>query len=180
MRRRAQAERAGARWRRANAARLSPRGRRPKGGKIVIAHSNWSSYAEGERWTVVFDIVPASGQHILMDGTAGRDYQPGRFWRERERLDDYRDHAAHDQGIRRERHCRVRPLAQGHAVCHVDRRICRDHAQGQQRRLCEFVADRRPQDGRDWLPGAGAARTLRSRRRRTATLCRRTLPRTRH
>ena len=42
-----------------------------KGGKIVIAHSNWSSYAEGERWTVVFDIVPASGQHILMDGMPG-------------------------------------------------------------------------------------------------------------
>jgi hypothetical protein len=42
-----------------------------KDGKIVIAHSNWSSYAEGERWTVVFDIVPASGQHILMDGLPG-------------------------------------------------------------------------------------------------------------
>jgi hypothetical protein len=42
-----------------------------KGGKIVIAHSNWSSYAEGERWTVVFDIVPARGQHILMDGMPG-------------------------------------------------------------------------------------------------------------
>jgi len=42
-----------------------------KGGKILIAHSNWSSYAEGERWTVVFDIVPASGQHILMDGMPG-------------------------------------------------------------------------------------------------------------
>ena len=42
-----------------------------KGGKIVIAHSNWSSYAEGERWTVVFDIVPSSGQHILMDGMPG-------------------------------------------------------------------------------------------------------------
>jgi hypothetical protein len=41
------------------------------GGKIVIAHSNWSSYAEGERWTMVFDIVPASGQHILMDGLPG-------------------------------------------------------------------------------------------------------------
>jgi hypothetical protein len=40
-------------------------------GKIVIAHSNWSSYAEGERWTVVFDIVPASGQHLLMDGMPG-------------------------------------------------------------------------------------------------------------
>jgi hypothetical protein len=42
-----------------------------KDGEIVIAHSNWSSYAEGERWTVVFDIVPASGQHLLMDGLPG-------------------------------------------------------------------------------------------------------------
>ena len=42
-----------------------------KDGKIVIAHSNWTTYAEGERWTVVFDIVPASGQHILMDGLPG-------------------------------------------------------------------------------------------------------------
>ena len=42
-----------------------------KDGKIVIAHSNWSSYADGERWTVVFDIVPAKGNHFLMDGTPG-------------------------------------------------------------------------------------------------------------
>ena len=42
-----------------------------KGGKIVIAHSNWTSYVEGERWTVVFDIVPSTGQHILMDGMPG-------------------------------------------------------------------------------------------------------------
>jgi len=42
-----------------------------KDGKIVIAHSNWSPYAEGERWTMVFDIVPATGQHMLMDGLPG-------------------------------------------------------------------------------------------------------------
>ena len=42
-----------------------------KGGKIVIAHSNWSSYAEGERWTIIFDIVPAKGNRILMDGSPG-------------------------------------------------------------------------------------------------------------
>jgi len=42
-----------------------------KDGKIVIAHSNWTSYAEGERWTMVFDIVPASGQHFIMDGMPG-------------------------------------------------------------------------------------------------------------
>jgi Phospholipase B len=42
-----------------------------KDGKIVMAHSNWTSYAEGERWTMVFDIVPAAGEHILMDGLPG-------------------------------------------------------------------------------------------------------------
>jgi hypothetical protein len=42
-----------------------------KDGKIVIAHSNWSSYMEGERWTMVFDIVPAKGQRLLMDGLPG-------------------------------------------------------------------------------------------------------------
>ena len=42
-----------------------------KDGKIVIAHSNWSPYAEGERWTVAFDVVPAKGYHFMMDGTPG-------------------------------------------------------------------------------------------------------------
>ena len=42
-----------------------------KDGKIVIAHNNWSSYAEGARWTVIFDIVPAKGHHMLIDGEPG-------------------------------------------------------------------------------------------------------------
>ena len=42
-----------------------------KGGKIVIAHNNWSGYAEGERWTVIFDIQPSQGHHMLMDGEPG-------------------------------------------------------------------------------------------------------------
>ena len=42
-----------------------------KGGKIVIAHNNWSSYAEGARWTVIFDIVPARGHRMLIDGAPG-------------------------------------------------------------------------------------------------------------
>ena len=42
-----------------------------KGGKIVIAHSNWSSYAEGSRWVIVFDIQPTHGHRILMDGAPG-------------------------------------------------------------------------------------------------------------
>jgi Phospholipase B len=42
-----------------------------KDGKIVIAHSNWAPYAEGERWRMVFDIVPASGQRFIMDGLPG-------------------------------------------------------------------------------------------------------------
>ncbi|MGB8258865.1 MAG: C45 family peptidase [Terracidiphilus sp.] len=42
-----------------------------RGGKIVIAHNNWSSYADGARWTVIFDIQPAKGHRILMDGEPG-------------------------------------------------------------------------------------------------------------
>jgi hypothetical protein len=42
-----------------------------KDGKIVMAHSNWTSYAEGERWVMVFDIQPEHGQRMLMDGTPG-------------------------------------------------------------------------------------------------------------
>jgi len=42
-----------------------------KGGKIVIAHNNWSSYADGARWTVMFDIQPVHGHRILMDGVPG-------------------------------------------------------------------------------------------------------------
>jgi phospholipase B-like protein len=38
---------------------------------IVIAHSNWTSYLAGERWVVMFDIVPQHGQRILMDGVPG-------------------------------------------------------------------------------------------------------------
>src|SRR6185437_6835348 len=42
-----------------------------KDGKIVIAHSNWSSYAEGSRWVIIFDIQPTHGHRILMDGLPG-------------------------------------------------------------------------------------------------------------
>ncbi|MGO8788341.1 MAG: C45 family autoproteolytic acyltransferase/hydolase [Terriglobia bacterium] len=42
-----------------------------KDGKVIIAHNNWTSYLEGERWTIIFDIVPASGNRILMDGVPG-------------------------------------------------------------------------------------------------------------
>jgi hypothetical protein len=39
--------------------------------KVIIAHNNWSDYLEGQRWTVIFDIVPAAGFRILMDGLPG-------------------------------------------------------------------------------------------------------------
>ena len=42
-----------------------------KDGKVVIAHNNWSSYLDGERWTIMFDIVPAKGQRFIMDGFPG-------------------------------------------------------------------------------------------------------------
>ena len=38
---------------------------------IVIAHNNWTSYLEGERWRIIFDIAPEHGYRILMDGFPG-------------------------------------------------------------------------------------------------------------
>ena len=39
--------------------------------KIVMAHNNWTTYIEGARWKIVFDIVPQKGYRILMDGFPG-------------------------------------------------------------------------------------------------------------
>jgi len=40
-------------------------------GRVVIGHNNWTSYSSGTRWNIIFDIVPAKGSRILMDGMAG-------------------------------------------------------------------------------------------------------------
>jgi hypothetical protein len=42
-----------------------------KDGRVVIAHNIWSPYLDGERWTIIFDIVPENGYRILMDGLPG-------------------------------------------------------------------------------------------------------------
>lgn len=42
-----------------------------KDGKIVIAHNNWTSYWSGRRWRIIFDIAPAKGHRIFMDGYPG-------------------------------------------------------------------------------------------------------------
>ncbi len=42
-----------------------------KDGKVIIAHNNWTSYLEGTRWTIIFDISPSAGYRILMDGLPG-------------------------------------------------------------------------------------------------------------
>ncbi len=42
-----------------------------KDGKIVMGHNNWSDYLSGSRWKIIFDIAPATGHHLIMDGVAG-------------------------------------------------------------------------------------------------------------
>jgi hypothetical protein len=39
--------------------------------QIVMAHNDWTTYIEGARWRIIFDIVPDTGYHILMDGIPG-------------------------------------------------------------------------------------------------------------
>jgi hypothetical protein len=42
-----------------------------KDGRPIIAHNNWSGYLDGSFWNIIFDIVPARGHRILMDGYPG-------------------------------------------------------------------------------------------------------------
>ena len=39
--------------------------------QIVMAHNNWTTYIEGSRWRIMFDIAPARGYRMLMDGFPG-------------------------------------------------------------------------------------------------------------
>jgi len=42
-----------------------------KDGRIVMAHNAWTSYMHGQRWVIVYDIVPQRGHRIIMDGFPG-------------------------------------------------------------------------------------------------------------
>jgi len=42
-----------------------------KDGRVVIAHNNWTSYLDGARWTIAFDVAPSGGYHFVMDGLPG-------------------------------------------------------------------------------------------------------------
>ena len=42
-----------------------------KDGRVVIGHNAWTGYMEGSRWNIIFDIRPANGHQILMDGFPG-------------------------------------------------------------------------------------------------------------
>ncbi len=42
-----------------------------KDGRIVIGHNNWTDYLTATRWDIIFDIVPTSGHHLIMDGVPG-------------------------------------------------------------------------------------------------------------
>src|SRR5271156_642088 len=39
--------------------------------RVVMAHNNWTSYLQGARWKIIFDIVPQNGFSMLMDGFPG-------------------------------------------------------------------------------------------------------------
>jgi hypothetical protein len=38
---------------------------------IVMGHNNWTNYAVGPRWNIIFDLNPEKGYRILMDGLPG-------------------------------------------------------------------------------------------------------------
>jgi Phospholipase B len=39
--------------------------------RIVMGHNAWTDYVVGSRWNIVFDLMPAKGHRIIMDGLPG-------------------------------------------------------------------------------------------------------------
>ncbi len=39
--------------------------------RIVMGHNAWTDYVVGSRWNIMFDLVPAKGHRMLMDGLPG-------------------------------------------------------------------------------------------------------------
>lgn len=42
-----------------------------KDGKIVMAHNSWVDFIMGERWNIIFDVLPEKGNRFIMDGLPG-------------------------------------------------------------------------------------------------------------
>jgi hypothetical protein len=40
-------------------------------GRIVMGHNAWTNYVVGTRWNIIFDLQPAAGSRMLMDGLPG-------------------------------------------------------------------------------------------------------------
>jgi hypothetical protein len=46
-------------------------GSHTRDGRIVMGHNAWTNYVVGTRWNIVFDIKPAAGSRLIMDGLPG-------------------------------------------------------------------------------------------------------------
>ena len=129
-------------------------------GRIVMGHNAWTNYVVGTRWNIIFDIKPEAGLAILMDGLPGVIVSDDDFGVNVRRDDGHRDDDHAVRGVGPGRQARVRAGPQGAPVQPVDRRLRPDHARRQQRRLCQRLADRRQQDGRDRPLRAGSQESL--------------------
>ena len=92
-----------------------------------MAHNNWTSYVDGERWRIVFDIVPQQGNRILMDGFPGVIVSDDDFainsaglMVTETTISDFHgwDPTGKPEFVAR---------AQSHAVCQLDRRLRANH-----------------------------------------------------
>ena len=59
---------------------LAATGSWTKDGRIVMAHNNWVEYVIGERWNVILDIVPESGNRFVMDALPGNIHSGDDFY----------------------------------------------------------------------------------------------------
>ncbi len=91
-----------------------------RGGGVVMAHNAWTNYMDGQRWTMVFDIVPEKGNRIFMDGYPGLIHSADDFGVNASGIMITETTISKFSGYDPKGHSRVRAGAKGDAVLLLD------------------------------------------------------------
>ena len=105
--------------------------------RVVIAHNNWTSYSSGERWNIIFDITPAEGNRIIMDGMPGLIHSGDDFGINAAGMMITETTISSFTGFDPNGDSGIRARAKGDAVLGIDRRLRAHHEGRQQWRVCQ-------------------------------------------
>ena len=122
-------------------------------GSIVLGHTSFTGFWQGQFENVILDITPDDGNRMVMQTAPGWIMSMTDFWLSS--VPGRRHHRDHHrwlrrvQGVRRDTDAGVLPRPRCNAIRQRHRPLDQPHERRQQRRIRQLLVDRRRQDRRD-------------------------------